>query len=72
MFSKTQIALFAAIVVLGVGFPASAAPKHHRVSDVHPTFRDILPADSRCSPIHPPLCSNICSESGPCAPPDHW
>jgi len=35
MFSKTQIALSAAMV-LSIGFPASAAPKHHRVYNMVP------------------------------------
>jgi hypothetical protein len=25
-----------------------------------------------CSPTHAPFCSNICTGSGPCAPPDSW
>src|SRR5262252_2903039 len=38
MFSKTQIALSAAMV-LSIGFPASAATKHHRVYNMVPTAR---------------------------------
>ena len=73
MFSKTKIALSAAIV-LSTAFPASAATKHHRVTHVHPAIYNTVPdtAGGGCSPIHPPLCSNICTGRGPCAPPDSW
>jgi len=44
MFSKTKIALSAA-VVLSIAFPASAATKHHRVTDVHPAiYNMVIPA----------------------------
>ena len=73
MFSTIKIALSAAIV-LSTAFPASAATKHHRVTHVHPAIHNMVPDTSGdgCSPIHPPLCSNICSGPGPCAPPDSW
>jgi hypothetical protein len=38
MFSKTKIALSAAMV-LSIAFPASAATKHHRVYNMAPTAR---------------------------------
>jgi hypothetical protein len=38
MFSKTKIALFAAMV-LSIAFPASAATKHHRVYNMVPAAR---------------------------------
>jgi hypothetical protein len=38
MFSKTKIALFAAMV-LSIAFPASAATKHHRVYKMVPAAR---------------------------------
>ncbi|HEY2527078.1 MAG TPA: hypothetical protein VGJ20_03865 [Xanthobacteraceae bacterium] len=83
MFSKTKVALSAAIV-LSAAFPASAATKHHRVTFAHlpiynmdptharPSIYNMDPGDGSCSPIHPPLCSNICTGPGPCAPPDGW
>ena len=73
MFSKMKIALSAAIV-LGTAFAASAANKNHHVTHVHPGIYNIAPDTNGggCSPIHPPLCSNICTGSGPCAPPDSW
>ena len=73
MFSKTKVALSAAIV-LSTAFPASAAIKHHRVTHVHPGIYNMVPDTSGggCSPIHPPLCRNICTGHGPCAPPDGW
>jgi hypothetical protein len=39
MFSKTQIALSAAMV-LSIGFPASTATKHHRVYNMWSPQRD--------------------------------
>jgi hypothetical protein len=76
MFSKTKVVLLAAIV-LSVDFPACfpawAATKHHRASRVDPRVYNAVPNTSgECSPVHPPLCSNICTGSGPCAPPDGW
>jgi hypothetical protein len=70
MFRKTKVALLAAIV-LGTAFSASAATKYHRVSQVDPPLYDVIPG-ATCSPVHPPFCSNICTGSGPCAPPDSW
>jgi hypothetical protein len=73
MLSKTKIVLSAAIV-LGTAFPASAATEHRRVTPIHRAIYDYAPdaGSGLCSPIHPPLCSNICTGSGPCAPPDSW
>jgi hypothetical protein len=78
MFSKIKIALSAAIV-LSTAFPASAATKHHRVTHVYPgvthappAIYNMDPGNGSCSPIHPPLCSNICTGPGPCAAPDGW
>jgi hypothetical protein len=73
MFSKTKVALFAAIV-LSTAFPASAATKHHRATHGHPAIYDMVPdsMSGGCSPTGVPLCSNICSGAGPCAPPDSW
>jgi hypothetical protein len=73
MFSKTKIALSAAIV-LSTALSASAATKHHRVTHGHPTIYNMVPDTIRggCSPTGVPLCSNICSGPGPCAPPDSW
>jgi hypothetical protein len=69
MFSTTKVALCAAIV-LSTAFPASAATKHHRVTHAYPATH--VPGDGNCSPTHAPLCSNICSGPGPCAPPDTY
>jgi hypothetical protein len=73
MFSKTEIALAAAIV-LGTALPASAATKHHRVTYGPLRTYDVAPdhGSGDCSPVHPPFCSNICTGGGPCAPPDSW
>ena len=73
MFNKTKVALSAAIV-LSIAFPASAATKHHSVTHVHPAIYNMVPDTIRdgCSPTGVPLCSNICSGDGPCAPPDSW
>jgi hypothetical protein len=73
MFSKTKAVLCAAIV-LGAAFPASAATRHHRVSHVPRAIYNTVPdvGSGTCSPIHPPLCSNICTGPGPCAAPDGW
>jgi hypothetical protein len=74
MFSKTKVALTAAIV-LGSAFPALAATKHHRATSVPPANYNAAPDDvsGSCSPIPRPgvrLCDNICTGPGPCAPPD--
>jgi hypothetical protein len=71
MFSKTTVALSAAIIFSTATVPASAATKHHRVTHTNSAIY-MSPGDGTCSPIHPPLCSNICSGAGPCAPPDSW
>jgi len=73
MFSKTKIALSAA-VVLSTVFPASAATKHHRVTHAHPAIYNMVPATigGSCPPSGGPSCSGDCSGSGPCAPPDSW
>ena len=72
VLSKTKIAL-AAVVVLSATFPTWAATKHHhRVTYARPQMYDVVPDHNSgdCSPVHPPFCSNICTGSGPCAPPD--
>ena len=71
MFSKITVALSAAIV-LSAAIPASAATRHVRVTHGYGKIYDLAPGNGGCSPSHPPLCSNICSGSGPCAPPDSW
>jgi hypothetical protein len=74
VLSKTKIALSAA-VVLSATFPTWAATKHHhRVTYARPQMYDVVPDHNSgdCSPVHPPFCSNICTGSGPCAPPDSW
>jgi hypothetical protein len=76
MFSTAKVALSAAIALSTV-FPASAATRHsmpYRVTRVDPQIYNVAgnTAGGGCSPVHPPLCSNICTGSGPCAPPDSW
>ncbi len=71
MSNKTKVALSAAIVI-STAFPALAATKHHRVTHAPPAIYNMDPGNGSCSPIHPPLCSNICTGPGPCAPPDSW
>jgi hypothetical protein len=73
MFSKVKIALSIAIV-LCTAFPASAAIRHPRVTRVPSQAYDVVPDHNSgdCSPVHPPLCSNICTGPGPCAGPDSW
>jgi hypothetical protein len=76
MLSKTRIVLSAAMV-LSTAFPVLAATEHHRVTHVHSAIYNMVPAaiSGSCSPIPRTgvrLCSNICSGSGPCAPPDSW
>jgi hypothetical protein len=70
MFRMTKIALATAIV-LSPALAASAATKARRVARLQPPLYDVVPG-STCSPVHPPFCSNICTGSGPCAPPDSW
>jgi hypothetical protein len=74
MFSKIRFAALSAAFVLSTAFPASAATKHHRVTQAHRAFYNMVPDTIRgtCSPTHAPLCSNICTGTGPCAPPDSW
>ena len=49
----------------------SERPVHHRISHARPQMYDVVPHNSSdCSPVHPPFCSNICTGSGPCAPPE--
>src|SRR5215469_12659930 len=57
MFSKTQIALSAAMV-LSIGFPASTATKHHRVYNMVPAARsdDIPTLDVN------PICRGIATQ----------
>jgi hypothetical protein len=73
MLSKIKFVLSAA-TVLSTAFPASAAAKHHRVTQDHPAIHNMVHATivGTCSPTGVPLCSNICSGAGPCAPPDSW
>lgn len=74
MFRKTKAALTAAIV-LGTALSASAAPRHYRVHRADPAIYNALPGalpGATCSPVRPPLCSNICTGPDPCAPPDSW
>ena len=70
MLSKPIIVLSAA-TVLGVGFSASAATKHHRVSHVHLTIYNS--ESGGCTASGGPACSGACLPSGPpCAPLDRW
>jgi hypothetical protein len=76
MLSKTMVVL-SAVMVLSIAFPALAATKHNRVIHAHPAIYNTVgdTVSGGCSPIPRPgvrLCSNICSGSGPCAPPDGW
>jgi len=69
MFSKTEIALSAAIV-LSTAVTASATTKHHhRVTHVHPAIYNMVPVSigGSCPANGGPSCSN----EGP-APPDSW
>jgi hypothetical protein len=69
MFSKIKIALSAAFV-LSTAFSSLAATKHHhRVTHVHPTIYNRLPATigGICPANGGPSCSNQGS-----APPDSW
>ena len=61
MFSKTKIAL-SAVMVLSIGFPASAATKHHRGTHVY----NMVPAarfDDIPSLDVVPVCRGIASQS---------
>ena len=58
MFSKTKIALSAAMV-LSIGFPASAATKHHRVTHVHPAIYDTARSDDVPTLDVNPVCHGI-------------
>lgn len=64
-----KIALCVAII-LGTGAAAAAAAPYHRISHVAPTYYNMVPdslGGNGCSPVHPPLCSNICPTDGsPC------
>ena len=66
MLRKTRIALSAAIVLSTV-FPTLAATKHHRAIHAHSTIYDTASGTigGGCSPTGVPLCSNICSGTGP-------
>jgi hypothetical protein len=82
MLSGTKGALLAAIV-LSTAFPALAATKHHRVTQVHrPIYNvahrpiyNMVPATGGggCTASGGPECSGACLPSGPpCAPIDGW
>lgn len=73
MFDPIKIALAVAIAA-GATSPASATTKHHGGSVRRPAIYNMVRGSpgGGCSPTGAPLCSNICSGSGPCAPPDHW
>ncbi len=73
MSSKITLMLSAAII-LGAALPATAATKHHHVSHGRREIYNMVPggAGGACSAVHPPFCDNICTGSGPCAPPDSW
>jgi len=58
MFSKTQIALSAAMV-LSTAFPASTAPKHHRVTHAHPAIYDTARSDDIPTLDVNPVCHGI-------------
>jgi pimeloyl-ACP methyl ester carboxylesterase len=52
---------------------AARQPTLRRFAD--PNLYDVVapdPGGSGCSPVHTPLCSNICTGTGPCAPADSW
>jgi hypothetical protein len=78
MLSRTNVALFAAIV-LGAALPASGATKHHRTIHVdrpiynyvhRPIYNMVVPAavDGGCPANGGPGCST----EGQSAPPDSW
>ena len=58
MFSKIKIALSAAMV-LSIGFPASAATKHHHVTHVHPAIYDTARSDDVPTLDVNPVCHGI-------------
>ena len=58
MFSKTKIALSAAMV-LSTAFPASAATKHHRVTHVYPAIYDTARSDDVPTLDVNPVCHGI-------------
>jgi hypothetical protein len=58
MFGKTKIALSAAMV-LSTAFPASAAPKHHRVTHAHPAIYDTARSDDIPTLDVNPVCHGI-------------
>jgi hypothetical protein len=58
MFSKIQIALSAAMV-LSIGFPASASPKHHRVTHAYPAIYDTARSDDIPTLDVNPVCHGI-------------
>jgi hypothetical protein len=63
MFSKTKIALSAAMV-LSTAFPASAATKHHRVTHAHPAIYNMAPAADDVPTLDVnPVCRGIASQS---------
>jgi hypothetical protein len=74
MFSKTTIALSAAIV-LSTAFTASAATKS-RVPHANPVAHNMVPNNNgdRCPASGGPSCSDACLPSGPpCkTTPDGW
>jgi hypothetical protein len=62
MFSKTKIALSAAMV-LSIAFPASAATKHHhRVTHVHPAIYDTARSDDIPTLDVNPVCRGIAQQ----------
>jgi hypothetical protein len=62
MFSKTKIALSAAIV-LSTAFAASAATKHHRSTQVHPVIYDTARSDQYPVLDVNPVCHGIADQS---------
>jgi hypothetical protein len=79
MLSKKIV--LAAAIFLETDFQASAATKHHRVTQVHrPVYNevhrpiyDMVPAGGGCTASGGPACSGACLPSGPpCAPIDGW
>jgi len=65
MFSKTNIAL-SAVIVLSTAYPTSAAKKHHRVTHAHPAiYNNAQAARSDQYPVLnvAPVCHGIASQS---------
>src|SRR5262252_6495649 len=58
MFSKTKVALSAAMV-LSIAFPASAVTKHHRVTHAHPAIYDTARSDDVPTLDVNPVCHGI-------------